>query len=100
MNGFSIASTVVCIVIDLSNPGNAIDSLQFWISAVKEHTQRALDELQKSNAQVFQQVQDRANEKWEKHEDRAKIKPNLIPIIVIGAKFDIYANSYESVKKK
>ena len=49
MNGFSIANTVVCIVIDLSNPATTIDSLQFWISAVKEHTQRALDELQKTN---------------------------------------------------
>jgi hypothetical protein len=45
-------------------------------------------------------VQDRAQEKWEKHDDRSKIKPNVIPIIVIGSKFDIFANQYESVKKR
>ena len=27
----------ICIVLDLSKPGNTIDSLNFWISAVKEH---------------------------------------------------------------
>jgi hypothetical protein len=39
-------------------------------------------------------------EKWASHEDGSKINPSLIPLIVIGAKFDAFANQYESVKKK
>ena len=45
-------------------------------------------------------MQDRSAEKWEKHDDRAKIRPSIIPIVVIGSKFDVYANQFESVKKK
>jgi Dynein light intermediate chain (DLIC) len=46
---FNVASTAVCIVIDLSAPGGAIDTLQYWIAVVREQSQKAIDELQKSN---------------------------------------------------
>ena len=36
MVGGSIQNTTVVIVIDLSKPGNAIDSLLFWLNAVRE----------------------------------------------------------------
>ncbi len=39
-------------------------------------------------------------EKWGQHEDRAKINADLVPIIVVGSKFDVFANEYESLKKK
>ncbi len=39
-------------------------------------------------------------EKWSQHEDRAKLKINPVPIIIIGSKYDSYANEYESLKKK
>lgn len=37
---------------------------------------------------------------WERHEDRSKVQPLPLSVIVIGAKFDVFANQYESVKKK
>ena len=39
-------------------------------------------------------------QQWEKHDDRNKINFSLVPIVVIGSKFDIFANQYESIKKK
>jgi hypothetical protein len=38
LNAFNIPNTAVCIAIDLSSPGNTIDSLLYWLSVVKEHT--------------------------------------------------------------
>ena len=38
MVGGNIQQTVVVIVIDLSKPGNAIDSLLFWLNAVREQS--------------------------------------------------------------
>ena len=38
MVGESIQNTTVVIVIDLSKPGNAIDSLLFWLNAVREQS--------------------------------------------------------------
>ena len=36
LNANSIGSTTVVITIDLSKPGNSIDSLLFWLNAVRE----------------------------------------------------------------
>ena len=36
LNERSIASTTVCITIDLSKPGNSIDSALFWLNAIRE----------------------------------------------------------------
>jgi len=32
----------ICIVLDLSKPGNCVESLLFWLSSVREHCNRAL----------------------------------------------------------
>lgn len=97
---FSISSTAVCIVLDLSQPGGVIDSLLYWFATVREFSQRAIEELQKTNPAVFEVMQAKAAEKWEKHDDSRKINASLVPLIVIGSKFDVFANQYESVKKR
>ena len=45
LNEKNIANTTVCIAVDISNPGNSIDSLLFWINAVREQSQTALQAL-------------------------------------------------------
>lgn len=45
-------------------------------------------------------MQQRVTERFEKHDDRNKINISMVPIIVIGSKFDVFANQYESVKKR
>lgn len=42
----------------------------------------------------------KVRESWEKHEDRSKVQPLPLSVIVIGSKFDVFANQYESVKKR
>ena len=38
-------SRSICIVLDLSKPGNVIDSLIFWLKAVRAYSDNALKEL-------------------------------------------------------
>ena len=38
----SVASTVVCVCVDLTRPGNAIDTALYWLNVVREQTQLAL----------------------------------------------------------
>jgi hypothetical protein len=35
----------LCICVDLSKPGNVIDSLLFWLNAAREHSSNALKDL-------------------------------------------------------
>ena len=100
INAFNIPSTAICITIDLSTPGNSIDSLLYWLNVAKEFSKSALDNLQKSQPAVFEQMRARVSERWDKHEDSAKLNLSLVPIIVIGTKFDLFANQFESIKKK
>jgi hypothetical protein len=38
INAYSLASgnVVVCIVIDMANPGASIDNLMFWLATIRE----------------------------------------------------------------
>jgi dynein light intermediate chain 2 len=100
LNPFNLPNTAVCIAVDLSQPGGVLDSLQFWLNVVRENVQKALEEVTKSSPPMAEQMRAKVDERWEKHEDRTKVNLCLIPIIVLGTKFDIFANQFESVKKK
>jgi dynein light intermediate chain 2, cytosolic len=39
-------------------------------------------------------------EKWGDHEDRSKVQPQLVPVVLICTKYDTFANQYESARKK
>lgn len=38
LSGGNVANTTVCIVVDLTKPGNTIESCLFWINAIKEQS--------------------------------------------------------------
>lgn len=53
LNENNIANTTVCLSIDLSKPGNSVDSILFWLNCVREQTQYALQGLQKSKPNAY-----------------------------------------------
>jgi len=54
----------VCIVLDLSKPGNCVESLLFWLSAVREHIDRALKDLQNTKIDQFRMIKDKMSNYW------------------------------------
>lgn len=40
-----ILDTSVCICVDLSKPGNSIESLNFWLDTIREQTKQVLSNL-------------------------------------------------------
>ena len=56
----------ICIVLDMSKPGNVIDSLLYWLQAVREYTNKALNELQQTKPDLFQSIHHRSAEYWGK----------------------------------
>ncbi len=53
LNATAIAQTSVCIVADLSRPGNVMGSLQFWLNVVREHIQKAIEQLATKNPEAL-----------------------------------------------
>ena len=45
-------------------------------------------------------MQSRLQERWAEHEDRSKVKPLLVPVVLICSKYDACAAQYESARKK
>jgi hypothetical protein len=37
---------LVCIVVDLANPGASIDNLLFWLASIRETVQKGIQEIQ------------------------------------------------------
>ena len=55
----------VCIVLDLSKPGNAIDSLLYWLAAVRNHSNQSLNTLKSAKPQVFAEMEGRTRSYWD-----------------------------------
>ena len=92
LNERSIANTTVVITVDLSSPGNSVSSLLYWLNSVREQSEMALGELSEHKPRLFQTVQNRIQERWADHEDRSKVNHSLVPIMIVGTKFDAFAN--------
>ena len=45
LQGGSLANTTVCIVLDLTKPGNTIESCMFWLNCVREQATAVLEGL-------------------------------------------------------
>ena len=45
-------------------------------------------------------MQERTKAKWVEHEDANKVNYSMVPIVILGSKFDQFANKYESRSKK
>jgi len=52
------------IVLDLSKPGNCIESLLFWLSEVNTYLKEGLKEMSKTKPQEFSDIRSKASGYW------------------------------------
>jgi dynein light intermediate chain 2 len=45
-------------------------------------------------------LQQRLKARWSEHEDRPKVQPLPVSVVIVGTKYDVFANTYESKSKK
>ena len=93
----------IFIVLDLSKPGNCIDSLTFWLQEVQKLCSNSLKDLQSQNIAEFNLIKSRSDKFWNSipnQADRNQIKPNAIPVSVICNKYDLFAKQCEPKFKK
>lgn len=84
----------------MSKAGNSIESALYWFTAIREQTNALAQGMQETKAQRLAMMQSRIQEKWADHEDRSKVQPQLVPVVLICTKYDTFANQYESARKK
>ena len=93
----------ICIVLDLSKPGNTIDSLLYWLAAAREYTNNSLKELQAQKPDIFKEIHKKTSEYWNSIPavaERNQMNISMVPITIIGAKYDAFVSSVEPAQKK
>ena len=95
-----ILDTTMCVCVDLSKPGNALESLVFWLEQIREQTRAVLQDLNQTNPAKIATLNSKLANVWAEHEDRGKINVCPIPIIIICTKYDVFANENEPQRKK
>ena len=59
-----------------------------------------VNELGAIDKENLRWVRDRLKTKFGDHEDKKQMKAMPIPVVIIGTKYDVFANTYESQLKK
>ena len=85
-----IASTVVAITVDMSKPGQAIESLERWIPLVRARVTECLDIRRRTHPEEVQEIVDRARTRiGVKHADVAARLVDVceVPLLIIATKY-------------
>jgi len=98
--GNKLEDTIIAICIDLSKPGNSMDNLNFWIAQVRAISMGVVNELGAADKENLRWVRDRLRTKFGEHEDKKQLKAMPIQVVIVGTKYDVFANTYESQQKK
>ena len=60
------------------------------MNTIREYTHKALEVLKQTDSDKIRLMQQRVNNTWASHEDVNRIQPSLVPIVIVGAKFDLF----------
>ena len=97
-----LAALSVAITVDLSKPGQALQTLVSWMALVRTRVAACLQDLQRADPAAAQALLDRARKRvGGKHPDviARLVDPCPCPIMVVATKYDLLANE-DSAKRK
>ncbi|KAL5009245.1 hypothetical protein ScPMuIL_014826 [Solemya velum] len=96
----TIMHTALFLVVDLSAPNQIWFTLETLLAAAHSRVEGIVAELKASDPHIREKLRKRAWERiGEDHPDKSMIEPFLIPLIIIGGKYDIFQD-YDSEKRK
>merc|ERR1719152_791953 len=84
-----LPSAVLGIVIDLSEPSNALPSLAHWIRVLRAHVNASVDALTEVNPDAATALLDASRSRLaENHPDRRVVDPFPVPLLILANKYD------------
>jgi len=92
-----LEACVVAITLDLSAPGDALETMLFWFEQIRKHVGLSLQQVAASGpggAEKAMALRERANEAWSDHPDRDDLRPLGIPVMVFAHKWDVFEEEY------
>lgn len=100
LNPDTLQHTTLAIVVDLSKPSEIWFTLETLLAAAKARVENILTEMKQEYPGLKEKLCKKAWERvGEEHSDKAMIDPFLIPLIIIGGKYDVFQD-FDSEKRK
>ncbi|CAK0828658.1 unnamed protein product [Prorocentrum cordatum] len=92
----SAGNLVLAVVVDLSEPHSVLPSLERWLQQLRAQANKSLDALAKepaTGAKRVEAVRAARLAAFEGHADLAQMQPFPVPLVILGAKWDVLAGN-------
>ncbi|XP_033102779.1 cytoplasmic dynein 2 light intermediate chain 1-like isoform X2 [Anneissia japonica] len=100
INLTNIMTLSLVLVVDLSRPEVMWTTLEVLLRAVTERVNQVVKKLSVEDPQIEEKLKRKAWSRFtQEHPDRGLIEPSLVPLVIIGTKYDLYQN-LDSEKRK
>ena len=96
----TIATSVMMIVVDLSNPSEVIDILMAWLTFVRKKSDHVFQRLESRGSKLPSQIKAKAAAFFGKnHEDIKDITISGVSIVIVANKYDTFRNEDPEIKR-
>jgi len=87
-----ISRCVVGITLDMSSPGEALETLTYWLAALRKHVEAAMAELRgsASGEAELAAISARNAETWAEHPDADQVRPMGVALVIFANKWDAF----------
>lgn len=100
VNPDTLMHTTIFLVLDLSLPKELWFTLETLLQAVKSRVESVIAEMKAADADIKRKLQKAAWQRvGEDHPDKNMMDPFLIPLVIVGTKYDIF-QEFDSEKRK
>eukprot|EP01147_Barroeca_monosierra_P010425 gene10425-2556_t len=105
INAATLKSLAVVLVLDLSSPEKIWETAEELLSGVRRRVDKVVDDLNRRDSKLPAYLKKKAiarygdnSDVWS-NMDLPMVQPNLIPILIVGTKYDIFQN-FDSEQRK
>ncbi|BFZ07119.1 hypothetical protein BsWGS_10158 [Bradybaena similaris] len=96
----TLMNTTLMLVLDLSTPSELWFTMETLLQAAKTRLEEAIREARSADPSIKDRLQKKA---WERvgvdHPDKSMMDPFLIPLVIVGSKYDLFQD-FDSEKRK
>lgn len=96
----TLATAVVVIALDLSQPNDCLPTLERWLRRLRERLDAAYERLRRRGSKLPDQLLSRARKLFgSAHEDRDAVQHFGVPVVVVANKYDAFQGQDVEMKK-
>ncbi|XP_046575700.1 cytoplasmic dynein 2 light intermediate chain 1-like isoform X1 [Haliotis rubra] len=100
INPETIMHTGLVIVLDLSTPKELWFTLESLLTSARSRVENVIAEMKQADPHIRDKLKKMAWERiGEEHPDKSMIDPFLVPLVIVGSKYDVFQD-FDSEKRK